>query len=108
MKLTHKQLMQKLKVLQMVLPKNVPVTFPAFKNRAMISNYGKNYKIVFLGIPAQNLFGFYVMYGNDMECMKEAYNMYVRLVKGDMEDYENKDLQWGLRIPIVYGNMRQK
>lgn len=108
MKLTHKQLMQKLRELHMVSDKNVPVTFPAFKNRAMVHKYGKDYKVVFLGIPSKNLFGFYVMYGTDMEVMREAYGMYLRLVQGDMEDYNEKDLQWGLRIPIAYGNMRQK
>lgn len=107
MKLSHKQLMQKLKALYMISEKNVPVTFPAFKNRAMVHKYGRDYKIVFLGIPSQNLFGFYVMYGTDMEAMREAYTMYMRLVRGNIEDYENKDLQWGLRIPINYGNMRQ-
>ncbi len=107
MKLTHKQLMQKLKDLHMVSPQNVPVTFPAFKNRAMVHKYGKDYKIVFLGMPSKNLFGFYVMYGTDMEAMREAYAMYMRLVRGNIEDYENKDLQWGLRIPLKYKNMRQ-
>ena len=107
MKLTHKQLMQKLKALGVVSPKGEPVTFPAFKNRATVHRYGKDYKIVFMGIPSKNLFGFYVMYGTDMEVMKEAYKMFMRLIQGNMEDYENRDLQWGLRIPIAYGNMRQ-
>ena len=107
MKLTHKQLMQKLKALGVVSPKSEPVTFPAFKNRATVHRYGKDYKIVFMGIPSKNLFGFYVMYGTDMEVMKEAYKMFMRLIQGNMEDYENRDLQWGLRIPIAYGNMRQ-
>lgn len=108
MKLTHKQLMQKLKALHMVSDKNVPVTFPAFKNRAMVHKYGKDYKVVFVGVPAVNLFGFYVTYANDMECMREAYSLFLKLVKGDMEGYEDNDVQWGLRIPINYGNMRQK
>lgn len=108
MKLTHKQLMQKLKELHIVSPTGVPATFPAFKNRAMVHRYGKDLKIVFMGIPGKNLFGFYVMYDTDMAVMKEAYGMFLRLVKGDMEDYESKDLQWGFRVPISYGNMRQK
>jgi len=108
MNLTHKQLMQKLKALHMVSATNEPVTFPAFKNRAMIHKYGNSYKIVFIGIPAKSLFGFYVMYDNDMNVMREAYAMFLKLVKGNMEDYENKDVQWGLRVPVSYGNLRQR
>lgn len=106
--MTNKELIKKLKELHAINVNGQPLTFPAFKNRTMVHKYGKDYKILFMGIPAKNLFGFYVMWGNDMECMKEAYGMYLRLIKGDMEDYENKDLQWGLRIPLAYGNMRQK
>jgi hypothetical protein len=107
MKLKKEELLTKLKELGAVSDKNEPLMFPAFKNRCAVHKYGKNLKIVFMGIPGQNLFGFYVMYDTDMSAMKEAYGMYLRLVKGDMTDYVDKDLQWGLRIPISYGNMRQ-
>lgn len=109
--MTHKQLMHKLKELHMVSPRNVPVTFPAFKNRAMIRNYEKNgqpRKVVFIGMPLKSMFGFYVEYGTDMEVMREAYAMYLRLVNREMLDYEEKRLQWGIQAPATYRKMPQK
>jgi hypothetical protein len=48
------------------------------------------------------------MYGNDSEVMKEAYDMFIRLVKGDMTDYNYNDVQWGnAGIPLGYGDLRQ-
>lgn len=109
MKLSKDQLIDNLKALGLVsIQDNMPISYSGFKNRASIHRYGNQWKIVFIGQPKHNLFGFYVMYGNDTKVMKEAYEMFVRLVKGDMESYENDDVQWGnCGIPIGYGNLRQ-
>lgn len=110
MKLSKDQLIENLKVLGLVsIEDGRPISYSGFKNRASIHRYGNTYKIVFVGHPKQNLFGFYVMYDNDTQVMKEAYGMFVRLVKGDMEEYNDGDVQWGnAGIPLGYGNLRQE
>lgn len=84
-----------------------PLLYSGFKKFASIHRYGNKYKIVFIGLPKENLFGFYVEYGNDTQVLKDAYKMYVRLVNGNMEEFNDKDVQWGnCGIPISYGNLR--
>lgn len=91
----------------MGIDNNKPLSYSGFKNRASVHKYGKNYKVVFVGHPRQNLFGFYTMYGPDSDVMKEAYDMYVSLVKGDMTGYNEGDIQWGnCGIPISYSELR--
>lgn len=109
MKLSNEQLVDNLKLLGLVrLDDNKPISYSGFKNRASVHKYGNKYKIVFVGHPKENLFGFYTMYGNDTEVMREAYAMFVNLAKGDMADYDNGDIQWGnAGIPIGYGKLRQ-
>jgi hypothetical protein len=110
MKLSNEQLIDKLKDLGLVnLSTNKPISYSGFKNRASVHKYGNKYKIVFLGAPKLNLFGFYVVWGNDSEVMKEAYEMFTNLVKGHMTDYLNNEIQWGnAGIPISYGSLRQE
>lgn len=106
--ITHKFLIDKLKSLGMVSEDGKPVLYSTFKNRASVHRYGRHLKIVYLGIPKENLFGFYVFYNTDAIVMKDAYKMLLKLVKGDMEDFDNEDLQWGnCGIPLVYGRMRK-
>lgn len=107
MKLTHKQLLKNIKKLNLIDGDGTPVLYSQFKNRATIHRYGSKWKIVFIGLPKVNLFGFYVMYNIDSVVMKEAYNNFIALVHGDMELYKDEDVQWGnAGIPIVYGNLR--
>lgn len=106
--MTHKQSMQKLKKLHLVSPQNVPVTFPAFKNRAMVHTFSDGRKGVFLGIPNTSMFGFYATGNSDMDLMRDAYAMYLRLVKNEMFDEDEKLIQWGIKIPSRLGKMPQK
>lgn len=110
MKLSLEQLHDKLKYLGLVdIDNNEPLSYTGFKNRASVHPYDKKYKIVFVGIPRKNLFGFYTMYGSDSAVMKEAYEMYVRLVKGDLTEYLDDDVQWGNGgIPLTYGRIRME
>ena len=106
---TNEELIKNLVELGVVNGDMKPISYSGFKNRASVHRYGSpvKYKIVFLGQPKNNLFGFYVMYGDDTKVMKEAYNMFLRLIKGNMEDYNIGDLQWGnAGIPLSYGNLR--
>jgi hypothetical protein len=108
MRLRLEQLHYNLKVLGLMgIDNNKPLSYSGFKNRASVHKYGKNYKVVFIGHPKQNLFGFYVMWGADSQVMKEAYELYVSLVKGDITGYDEGDIQWGnCGIPISYGELR--
>lgn len=110
MKLTLEQLHDNLKALGLMsLNDNTPLSYTGFKNRASVHKYGGKYKIVFVGLPKSNLFGFYTMYGSDSKVMKEAYDMYWKLVKCDMENYNEGDVQWGnCGIPLGYGNLRSE
>ena len=105
--MTHRQALTKLKQLGMVTSDGSAVSLTAFKNRASIHRYGGDkLKIVFLGIPNKNLWGFYVMYDNDNIVIKDAYKMYQKLVNGDMSDFKAGDIQWGnAAIPVVYGKL---
>jgi hypothetical protein len=109
MKLSNEQLVDNLKLLGLVrLDDNKPISYSGFKNRSSVHKYDNKYKVVFVGQPKENLFGFYTMYGNDTDVMREAYEMFVNLVKGDMESYNEGDIQWGnAGIPIGYGRLKQ-
>ena len=68
MRLTLENLHYNLKVLGLMnLQTNEPLSYTGFKNRASVhpygGYYGGKYKIVFVGFPRKNLFGFYTMYG---------------------------------------------
>lgn len=108
MRLRLEQLHYNLKVLGLMsIDTSKPLSYSGFKNRASVHKYGKNYKVVFIGHPRQNLFGFYTMYGTDSDVMREAYEMYLSLVNGDMSGYNDGDIQWGnCGIPISYGDIR--
>lgn len=115
MKFSNEQLVEKLGQLGLVTIREndsftyyQPVSYSAFKNRASIHRYGRSAKIVFVGNPKNNLFGFYVDWETDSAVMKTAYDKFVSLVKGNMQDYNNQIIQWGnCGIPISYGNLRQ-
>lgn len=107
MKLTHKEALQKLKKLGVVNSDNQPVSLTGFKNRASVHKYGSKLKVVYMGLPKENLWGFYVMYDNDNNVIKDAYKMFLKLVSGDMSDFDAKDIQWGnAGIPVVYGDLK--
>lgn len=107
MKLSNKQLIQKLKWLGVVsVVTNKPISYAAFKNRTTIVKYGKRDKVVFLGQPRKNLFGFYTTLDTDANVMKEAYKLFTDLVKGDMQGVEDKAVQWGnTGIPLGRRNL---
>ena len=97
-----------LKKLHLLGDDGSPVPYSVFKNRASISKYGKQgkdqLKIVFVGIPKENLFGFYVNCAPDNEAMKEAYAWYLYLIKGQ---FDKIDVQFGNKgFPHCYAGLR--
>lgn len=106
-KLTIDELRDNLKSLGLVSLDGKPIAYAGFKNRATISRYGNKYKVVYVGLPKHNLFGFYTMYGNDPVVMKEAYTLFLDIVRGNIEPYMDKNVQWGnAGIPLSYGRIR--
>ena len=98
---------EKLKALNLIDDGNNPLSYSKFKTYASIHRYGKSNKILYVGIPNENLFGFYVAFDNDTNVMKESYEMYKKLVKGSLEDFADGYIQWGNRgIKVSYGNLR--
>lgn len=86
------------------------VSYTTFKSFASIMKYGKQnknqLKVVFVGFPKENLFGFYVECDTDPNCMKQAYSWYCKLVKNDI-DSDNIDIHLGnCGFPIQYGYIR--
>lgn len=102
MKLSNKQLLQRLRRIHILSDDNLPITFPAFKNRAMVQRYSGGNKAVFIGVPSKNIFGFYVKGKNDLDLVKEAYKMYIRLVKNQMDEFESGLIKWSTDIPDTY------
>ncbi len=104
---TIKQLHINLKFLGLMsLGANKPLSYAGFKNRASIHRYGKNNRIVFIGRPNDNLFALYTVPDTDSATMKQAYEMYVKLVKGDITDYKSGTIQWSDgKIPLVYADL---
>lgn len=88
---------------------STPISYATFKNRATIRRYGTKAKAVFVGIPQKNLFAFYTVLDSDTETMKEAYDMFKGLVKGDMTFYKDGRVQWGSTdIPTEYTDLSTK
>jgi len=86
-----------------------PLSYARFKNRASIHRYGSVRRIVFVGQPKDSLFAFYTNPAVDSETMKQAYEMYKKLVNGDITDYNSGTVQWGdTGIPSEYVDLTQK
>jgi len=103
MSLTEKQIRTKLKRAGLLDMNGNPLPYAQFKNYASIQRYGSKHKIVFIGQPKENLFGFYVMYDSDPAVLKEAYNWYVRIARGDLSPIDDGDVMVGNSgIPIEY------
>lgn len=110
-KLTRRELLAKMKQVGLIGQDGKLILFSAFKNLASVHTYGKGrkaLKIVFVGLPKENLFGFYVMQGSELNNTKEAYAYLVDYVtNGNDEPYLLGDIQWGnCGIPIGYGRIR--
>lgn len=87
-----------------------PVSFSKFKGYATIYRYSANkHKIVFVGQPKENLFGFYVKNDSDMKVLREAYDWFVRMAKGDLAPLNEKDVQIGnCGLPKGYVSLKYK
>ena len=109
-KMLHSTLLDKLNALNLLNEDKTHVSYGRFKSVATIMKYGKQnkhqLKVVYVGFPKENLFGFYVECDTDPNCMKQAYDWYCKLVK-DNVDSDNIDIHFGnCGFPIQYGYIR--
>ncbi len=93
MRLNADQLYTKLKQIGVVYRKT-PISYVGFKNRTTIHRT-PNRVVVYLGLPKSNLFAFYPPVGNDAEVLKNAYDLFVTLAKGDATPYKQRLVGWG-------------
>ncbi len=109
-RLSIKQLHANLKALGIMDKKtNKAISYASFKNRTTIHRYGTKLKAVYMGQPNSNLFAFYTQPNNDTNTMLEAYELLLRLVKGDTTDYNDARVQWGnCAIPANYEDLKTK
>lgn len=82
-----------------------------FKKLADVRTYGKLKIVYFHGFNNETnskvIYGFYPSQGNKTECLDECYEMYSKIMGGDFEPLDDKDVQFGDRgIPIGYGDLR--
>lgn len=111
MKFTIAQVRAKLEKINLLKPDTgLELSYAHFKNMSSIHKYGRGRlqkKIVFCGKPKETLFAFYVMNDTDPIVQREAYDMYKRLVKGDMGPIEDGDVMIGnCGFPMTYGDIR--
>ena len=89
-----------------------PISKAQFKERASVHQYGKGKGmlnvIYFYTHPKECIYGFYPQFQGDSKakCLENAYEMYKDLLNGEMEDFDNKDIQRGnCGIPLGYGDL---
>lgn len=113
MAFTNNQVRAKLMQINMLNPLNeLEISFSKFKNRATVHKYGEGSelrKIVYCGTPKEVLFAFYVETDSDPNVLREAYNWYRRLVKGDTGPIDEGDVKIGnCSFPLQYTAIRWK
>lgn len=113
MEFTNTQVRAKLKKINMLNPLNeLEISFSQFKNRTTVHKYGKGraqLKIVYCGQPKEVLFAFYVNCDTDTNVLREAYDWYKRLAKGDTGPIDEGDVKIGNSgFPLQYGPIRWK
>lgn len=102
-KLTLDEILTEMVSLGLIDDEGTPISYNTFKNRASIHRYGWN-KVTYIGKPGLSLFAFYAYYSSDLDAnvMKDAYNSFLKLVKGNLTEFNLGDVRWKERIPISY------
>lgn len=85
-----------------------PISLNAFKKR-LEAHGNRHNRYYIVGYPKENMFGFYpAISGTKQDELKQCYQMYLNLIKGEMDDVDDRLVQWGnCGIPLSYGNLRK-
>lgn len=106
MSMTLRAIKGKLKTIGLLPEPKTPLAYSQFKNYVTIREYGKKNRIVFTGIPNEALFAFYVDFGTYPDMLREAYDWYVQIVKGDRNPVDEKKVMIGnTGIPDEYAEI---
>lgn len=100
-KLKIEEVHAKMVTLGIISVEGEPIPYNKFKNRATIHRYGSS-KVTYIGTPGTSLFAFYSPFKNDADSnvMKDAYASYLKLVKGNMDEFNEGEVKWLEKIPI--------
>jgi len=109
----HNVVMDEFKTIGLLGTNNEPISKSLFKNQASVHQYGRGksmFNVIYFYIhPKECIYGFYPQFSGDSKakCLENAYQMYINLLNGEMEDFDCKDIQRGNSgIPIGYGDLR--
>lgn len=104
---THLQVLERLAQANLIDANKKPVSMATFKKLADVHKYGKYYKIIFVGHPKENLFGFYPsVLATSPEAIKEAHEWLVELVEGNLTSLGGHVLIGNCGIPLSYGKLK--
>ena len=108
----HIVVMNELKTIGLVKEDGTAISKTQFKERASVHQYGKGSRMLnvlyFYTHPKESMYGFYPRFRGDSKakCLNNAYQMYLDLLNGEMDDFDCKDIQRGnCGIPIGYGDL---
>lgn len=111
----HSVVMNEFKTIGLVGENNTPISKTKFKKLSSVHQYGNGKLmlnvIYFYTNPNECLYGFYPEFNGDSKtkCLDNAYRMYLDLLNGEMDDFDNHDIQRGnCGIPIGYGGLRMR
>jgi len=109
----HTVILREFKTIGLITENNKPISKKAFKERASVHQYGRGKSMLnvmyFFIHPKECIYGFYPQYQGDSKatCLTNAYQMYLDLLNGEMDEVDCNNIQRGnTGIPIGYGNLR--
>lgn len=111
----HTIIMDELKSIGLVKENGGAISKAQFKERASVHQYGKGSRMLnvlyFYTHPKECMYGFYPQFRGDskVKCLNNAYQMYIDLLNGEMDDFDCNDIQRGNSgIPTCYGDLRMR
>ena len=111
----HSVVMDELKAIGLVKEDGTAISKAQFKERASVHQYGKGQGmfnvLYFFTHPKDCMYGFYPQFRGDSKakCLANAYQMYIDLLNGEMDDFDCNDIQRGNSgIPTSYGDLRMR
>jgi hypothetical protein len=108
--MTTKELIEKMELIGLSV-NNKPLSFSKFKAKTDAHQYGNRSSkiyIVYIGLPRQNLFGFYPPRTTKKESLEIAYQYYLSVFENeDYNDFTYGNIAWGVHgYPISYSRLR--